>query len=132
MKRPKPTLCDSSTDSGEEGEAKKEERTSDDAYFKQTVAIAEMSKKRNNAIKIKLPAVRLTDPTVPKEVKTIMEHLNRLFGHFHWAAINKASKHIDGAELVKLLDMAGSIPEGHCSGCVEGKVKDDAASKRTH
>ncbi len=67
MKRPEPVLCDSSADSGEEDEANKEERTSDDAYFKQTMI--EMGKKRNKAIKMKLPVVKLTDPRVPKEVK---------------------------------------------------------------
>ena len=44
----------SSPGSGEEGENKKE-HTSDDAYFKQTMA--EISKKRNNDIKVNLPAV---------------------------------------------------------------------------
>jgi hypothetical protein len=43
LKRPEPVLCDSSADSGEEDEANKEERTSDDAYFKQTMI--EMGKK---------------------------------------------------------------------------------------
>ncbi len=43
LKRPEPTLCDSSPDSGEEDEANEEERTSDDAYFKQTMT--EMDKK---------------------------------------------------------------------------------------
>ena len=47
LKRPEPILCDSSADSGEEDEANKEERTSDDAYFKQTMT--EMGKKRNKA-----------------------------------------------------------------------------------
>ena len=119
LKRPEPTLCDSSPDSGEEEEANAEERTSDDAYFKE--AMTEMGKKRNKAIKIKPPAVKLTDPRVPKEVKKMKQHLHRLFGHFHWAAIKQASKHIEGAELVKLLNLAGSLPDEHCSGCVEGK-----------
>jgi hypothetical protein len=43
LKRPEPTLCDSSPDSGEEDKVNKEERTSDDAYFKQTMI--EMGKK---------------------------------------------------------------------------------------
>jgi hypothetical protein len=43
LKRTDPTLCDSSPDSGEEEEVNKEERTSDDAYFKQTMT--EMGKK---------------------------------------------------------------------------------------
>jgi hypothetical protein len=85
LKRSEPTLCDSIPDSGEEEEVNKEERTSDDAYFKQTMT--EMGKKRNKAIKIKLPAVKLTDPRVPKEVKKMKQHLHRLFGHFNWAAI---------------------------------------------
>jgi hypothetical protein len=35
----------------------------------------------------------------------------------------QASKHIEGAELVKLLNLAGSLPDEHCSGCVEGKSR---------
>jgi hypothetical protein len=37
--------------------------------------------------------------------------------------IKQASKHIEGAELVKLLNLAGSLPDEHCSGCVEGKSR---------
>ncbi len=59
---PEPTLCDSSPDSGEEDEVNKEERTSDDEYFKQT--IIEMGKKGNKTIKMKLSAVKLTDSEV--------------------------------------------------------------------
>jgi hypothetical protein len=121
LNRPEPTLCDSSPDSGEEEEANTEERTSDDAYFKETMT--EMGKKRNKAIKIKLPAVKLTDPRVTKEVKKMKQHLHRLFGHFHCAVIKQTSKHIEGAELVKLLNLADTIPVEHCSGCVEGKSR---------
>jgi hypothetical protein len=78
LKRPEPILCDSSSDSGEEDEANKEE---------------------------------------------MKQHLHRLFGHFNWAAIKQASEHIEGAELVKLLKLAGSLPDEHCSGCVEGKSR---------
>jgi hypothetical protein len=46
MKGTDPTLCDSSPDSGEEEEVNKEECTSDDAYFKQTMT--EMGKKRTD------------------------------------------------------------------------------------
>ena len=83
----------------------------------------EMGKKRNKAIKMKLPAVKLTDPRVPKEMKKMKQHLHKLFGHFNWAAIKRASEHIEGAELVKLLKLAGSLPDEHCSGCVEGKSR---------
>jgi hypothetical protein len=72
---------------------------------------------------MKLPAVKLTDPRVPKEVKKMKQHLHKLFGHFNWAAIKRASEHIEGAELVKLLKLAGSLPDEHCSGCVEGKSR---------
>ncbi len=47
LKRSEPILCDSSADSGEEDEANKEERTSDDVYLKQTMT--ERGKKRNKA-----------------------------------------------------------------------------------
>ena len=51
------------------------------------------------------------------------KHVQRLFGHFNWASIKKASTHIEGAELVKLLNLTGSLQDGHCSGCVEGKSR---------
>jgi hypothetical protein len=121
LMRSESTLCDSSPDSGEEEEVNKEERTSDDACFKQTMT--EMGKKRNKSIKIKLPAVKLTDPRVPKEVKKMKHHLHRLFGHFNWAAIKQTSEHIEGAELVKLFKLADSLPDEYCSGCVEGKSR---------
>jgi hypothetical protein len=117
LKRPEPTLCDSSPDSGEEEEVNKEERTSDDAYFKQTMT--EMGKKRNKAIKIKLPAVNLTDPRVPKEVKKMKQQLHRLFGHFNWEAIKQArpkgrtERPIPRGRPQKLyVDLSGRIEEG--------------------
>ncbi len=60
LKRSEPTLCDSSPDSVEEEEVNIVERISDNTYFKQ--AMIEMGKTRNKTIKIKLSAVKLTDP----------------------------------------------------------------------
>ncbi len=60
------------TERYEEDEANKEERTSDDAYLKQTMT--EIGKERNKAIKMKLPEVKLTDPRVPKQVKKMKQH----------------------------------------------------------
>jgi hypothetical protein len=67
--------------------------------------------------------VKLTDPRVPKEMKKMKQHLHRLFGYFNWTVIKETSEHIQDAELVKLLKLAGSLPDEHCSGCVEGKSR---------
>jgi hypothetical protein len=85
--------------------------------------MTEMGKKRNQTIKIKLPAVKLTDSRVSKEVKKMKQYLHRLFGYFNWASIKQVIENIEGAELVKLLKLAGSLPDEHCSGCVEGKSR---------
>jgi hypothetical protein len=58
---------------------------------------------------------------VSKEVKKMKQH--RLFGQFNWEAINQASEHMKCVELVKLLKLAGTLPDEHCSGCVEGKSR---------
>ncbi len=48
---------------------------------------------------------------------------HRLFGQFNWEAINQASEHMKCVELVKLLKLAGTLPDEHCIGCVEGKSR---------
>ncbi len=73
--------------------------------------------------------MKLTDPRVPKEVKKMKQHFHRLFGNFHWTVIKQASKHIEGAELVKLLNLTDSLPDEYCSGCVEGKSRMMSRSK---
>jgi hypothetical protein len=49
LKRPEHTLCDSSPNSGEEEEANAEERTSDDAYFKE--AMSEMGRSETRLLR---------------------------------------------------------------------------------
>ena len=96
--------------------------TNDDQYFE----MLRKEKERlgfRKPVRLRLPAIRLSDTGEPKDVQKLKDYVHSLFGHLELSTIYRAIDHMDGVEILRILKaVRGSENDAHCEACSLNKL----------